>query len=130
MANKVAFEYKIPDTTAPVASSSSGEGSTSAGPKMQVKWGDLHNKELSGLDRCQPSNVALQVHAKVAFEYAVDYGWLSKDAIPALDFGDINIMEQFLSASNTSDEDKLDEGESGFTEGGLEEPVTEAGSVL
>ncbi|KXZ52713.1 hypothetical protein GPECTOR_8g108 [Gonium pectorale] len=79
------------------------EGTNSGGQNCvehDVKWGDLDGRTLSlppGAN--MPSEQALAFHARRSFLYALGQRWCSKRDLPALEFGDPDLMQQFLSDS-------------------------------
>ncbi|GIL57318.1 hypothetical protein Vafri_12568 [Volvox africanus] len=99
ISNLVAFEYILDaDNTAADGSTSGG---ISAGPKKQVLWGELHQKELSLPGINKPSDEALLVHAQRAFRFAVKNGWYRKSDVPALSYGDNEILRRFLADADS-----------------------------
>ncbi|GIL42833.1 hypothetical protein Vafri_691 [Volvox africanus] len=111
----VAFEY-IPDADIAAGGASTSSG-LSAGVKKKVTWGELNNKQLSLPGINQPSDVALGVHARRAFRFAVQIGWCKKSELPPIYCGDSEILRRFL-ADNSSGSSNASSGAGGGDLGG------------
>ncbi|GLI70926.1 hypothetical protein VaNZ11_016019 [Volvox africanus] len=95
----VAFEYRSDaDMTAAGGSTSSGKSAK----LKKVMWGEFYQKKLSAAGINQPSDAALFVHAQRAFMFAVKQGWVNKSEVPALCYGDNEILCRFLADADST----------------------------
>ncbi|GLI67575.1 hypothetical protein VaNZ11_011806 [Volvox africanus] len=114
LSNHVAFEYRAD------ADMTAAGGSTSSGKKAELKkviWGELHQKKLSVAGINQPSDVALFVHAQRAFRFAVQRGWVKSSEVPALCYGDNEILRRFLADADSTSSGSGAGGDQGATTG-------------
>ncbi|GIL99203.1 hypothetical protein Vretimale_4423 [Volvox reticuliferus] len=117
--DKVVFEYTKEDGITAAGGNDSGQhGSRSA--KVAVTWGDLHDRELSITGANQPSDMALGIHARAAYTYALDSGWCTKSQLPALDYGSCEMLHRFLAdVASSSSDGGLTSVSSGSSDSGL-----------